>query len=247
MRSCLISVFASALILTAAPPANDPKAVQIAKDLVQAMGGEQAWQKAHFVRFDFKVEAGGKTMVDRSHLWDKQTGRYRLDDKTKDGKPRVALFNLATQKGDVYVNGKKLEGAALTDALKAAYATYINDVYWLMMPWKWLDPGVHLKYLGQKTRGGQTYDVVELTFDHVGLTPGDRYDAWVSPKTHMMEHWDYTLQSGTKGSWDWQYTETAGVKLASNHKDDGKQIDMGNVKVLSTVDEALFTDPTKKL
>ena len=248
MRQCLMCLLASTYLLTAATAVNDPKAVELAHEQMKAMGGEDAWQKAHFVRFDFKVNVGGKAVVDRSHLWDKQTGRYRLEDKTKDGKARVTLMNLATQKGDVYIDGKKLDTAASVPALKGAYATYINDVYWLMMPWKWMDQGVHLKSMGQKTRAGQAYDVVELSFDHVGLTPGDRYHAFVSPKSHMMEHWEYTLQGGDKGSWDWQYTETGGVKLASNHKtDDGKQIDMGAVKIMSSADDALFTDPAKKL
>jgi hypothetical protein len=204
--------------------------------------------RAHYVRFDFKVTAGGKVAVDRSHLWDKQTGRYRLEGKTKDGKAAVTLFNIGNQQGTAYIDGKKLEGEAAAKALKDAYATFINDVYWLSMPWKWMDPGVHLKSLGTKTRGTGTFDVVELTFDKVGLTPGDRYHAYVSPKSHLMEHWEYTLQSGDKGSWDWQYATTGGVKLASNHTSrDGKSINMGDVRVADTTDEALFSDPGKTL
>ena len=41
---------------------------------------------------------------------------------------------------------KKLEGAAAPAGVKEAYATWINDMYWLSMPWKWMDPGVNLKY-----------------------------------------------------------------------------------------------------
>lgn len=65
----------------------------------------------------------------------------------------------------------------------------------------------------------------------------------------MMEHWEYTLESGQKGSWDWEYTTTAGVKLAKTHRsEDGKsEINMGDVRVLDTVDAAYFTDATKPL
>ena len=228
--------------------AADAKATEIAQTMMSAMGGLDNWNRAHFVRYDFKVVAGGKTVVDRSHLWDKMTGRYRIDGKTKDGKPTVALFNTATQQGTAYVDGKKLEGEAATKAIKDAYATFINDMYWLSMPWKWMDMGVHLKYMGQKPRDKEQYDVVELTFGKVGLTPGDRYEAYVSPKTHLMEHWEYTLQSGNKGSWDWEYTTTGGIKLAKNHTSaDGKSINMGDVRVMDSVDDALFTDPSKPL
>src|SRR5260221_2234143 len=101
------------------------------------------------------------------------------------------------------------------------------------MPWKWLDEGVNLKYLGKKPQGGETCDVVELTFGKVGLIPGDRYHAFVSPKSHLMTHWEYTLQDGTKGAWDWQYTDSAGVKLAKTHLGpSGNSIDMGDVRIL---------------
>ena len=72
--------------------------------------------------------------AERSHLWDKMTGRYRLEGKTKDGKPTVTLLNLANQQGTAYVEGKKLEGAAAAEALKGAYGAFINDMYWLAMP-----------------------------------------------------------------------------------------------------------------
>ena len=63
----------------------DAKAVEIANTMMTAMGGLDNWNRAHFVRYDFKVNGGGKTVADRSHLWDKMTGRYRLEGKTKDG------------------------------------------------------------------------------------------------------------------------------------------------------------------
>jgi hypothetical protein len=227
----------------------DKKAREIAETMMQAMGGQDAWNRAHFVRFDFLVDIPSrKAKSERFHLWDKATGRYRLESKDKEGRQVVTLFNAGNQHGDVYANGKKLEGDARAAGLKAAYGAFINDMYWLAMPWKWLDMGVNLKHIGTKNLRGAPYDVVELTFGKVGLTPGDRYEAYVSPKSHLMEHWTYVLQSGNKGAWDWQYTTTGGIKLASNHSDgSGGSINMGNVEVLNQVDELLFTDPAKKL
>ena len=228
--------------------AADSTAVSIANKMMTAMGGMENWNRAHFVRFDFKVNIGGKTMADRSHLWDKRTGRYRLHGKTKDGQPTLTLFNVADRKGEAYVNGKKLEGAAATEALKSAYGSFINDMYWLAMPWKWLDAGVNLKHLGKKPHKGEQMDVVQLTFGNVGLTPGDSYLAFVSPRTNLMEHWEYKLQSGNTGVWDWEYVTTGGIKLASNHtKPGGDSIHMGKVQVLDKVDDAVFTDPSRSL
>jgi len=50
-------------------------------------------------------------------------------------KNRVVLMNLATKQGAVYVDGKKLEGPEAAKAIEAAYGAYINDFYWLAMPW----------------------------------------------------------------------------------------------------------------
>jgi hypothetical protein len=237
-----------AACLSAAENKSDAKALEIAKSMMKAMGGQEAWNAAHFVRYDFKVIAGGKTVVNRSHLWDKQTGRYRLEQTNKAGEGEVVLFNTATQKGTVYINHRKIDGAEVEKTVKDAYGSYINDMYWLSMPWKWLDAGVHLKYEGRQKQGTAEFDVVQLTFDQVGLTPGDRYRAFVSPASHLMTHWEYVLQGGNKGSWDWEYTTTGGIKLASNHtSEDGKSINMGTVRVLDVVADTYFTDPSRTL
>ncbi len=238
------------LACVGAPRANaadkrDEKALEIAHRMMREMGGEHGWDSVHLIRFDFKVVSNGKVMLDRHHLWDKATGRYRLETKTKDGREEVVLFNSGTKEGKVYVGGKQVEGAEASKDLKSAYAAYINDMYWLAEPWKWLDPGVNLKYEGTRERGGETYDVVHLTFGHVGLTPGDQYWAYVSRKSHLMTHWQYLLQNGKRGSWDWQYGDYGGIKLARNHisADKKTEINMGDVEVLSSVDDAYFTDP----
>lgn len=232
----------------AAGETRDAKSVEIANSMMTAMGGKQAWDSAKLVRYDFQVTREGKLVANRSHLWNKMTGRYRYETKTKDGKSQIVLFQMPAKTGDVWEDGKKLDGDAAGKAVEGAYKAFINDMYWLAMPWKWLDDGVNLKYMGKKPSRGESCDLVELTFKQVGLTPGDRYHAFVSPQSHLMVHWEYTLQSGNQGSWDWDYAETHGLKLAKNHTDaKGNQISMGDVRVLDSVDGAYFTDPAKML
>jgi len=237
----------AATLLPAADSHRDAKAEKLARTMTNAMGGEKAWYAAHFVRFDFRVNTGTKMEDDRAHLWDKMTGRYRMEERTKQGKLRVVLFNINDRRGVAYVAGKKLDVAAGTRAVKEAYEAFINDMYWLAMPWKWLDPGVNLQYLGPKTLGKENGEVVRLTFDHVGLTPGDRYDAFVSSQSHLMTRWDYKLEGGETGGWDWQYTDTGGIKLGKNHTSGKMSIDMGEVRVLDKVDDAFFSDPKRAL
>ncbi len=232
---------------------RDPKAVEVARAMMQAMGGEDAWNSAHFVRFDFKVKMGGKLVEDNAHLWDRKDGRYRFEHTTQEGKRQVVLFRISdyerNKAGEASLDGKKLEGDTSRKAVEDAYASYINDSWWLCMPWKWLATGVNLKYLGPQKHGGETADVVELTFQHVGLTPGDMYHAFVSQKLHLMGYWEYTLQSKEKGAWYWQYGDYKGVKLASNHVSSDRKmvINMGDVRILDVVEDAFFTDPLRSL
>ena len=243
----LLAMLAMASPLSAAP-APEGRAGQIAQAMMNAMGGHNAWNQTHFVRYDFTVKKNGKTMTSRSHLWDKWGGRYRVEFSPSAGHHEVVLFNTNTKQGTAWLDGKKLSGAANEKALKDAYGMFINDMYWLSMPWKWLDPGVHLRYMGKKPYQGKQYDVVELTFGHVGLTPGDRYDAYVSPDSHLMTHWQFRLQSGNTGAWDWQYGDYNGVKLAKTHTNaQGMEISMGDVHTMKQVDDAFFTDPAHML
>ncbi len=227
---------------------RDPKAVEVADAVHQAMGGMDKWNNSRYVRFDFKVGKPGEWRVDRHHLWDKWEGRYRFENTDKDGKRTTVLFNVNTKEGSVYLDGEKLAGDDAAKAIDQAYGSFINDMYWLSMPWKWNDPGVNLAYEGEKEYDGKPYDVVQLTFESVGLTPGDTYHAYVSKDSHLMTHWEYKLQSDRTGSWDWEYLESNGVKLAKTHTNaEGMQINMGDVKVSDTVDETLFTDPSKPI
>jgi len=109
--------------------------------MMQAMGGQEAWSSAHFVRFDFKVTAGGKMAVNNAHLWDRKDGRYRIERMPKDGKREVILFTIAgyerDKQGPAYLDGKKLEGDEAKKSLEGGYASYINDSWWLATPWKW--------------------------------------------------------------------------------------------------------------
>jgi hypothetical protein len=239
---------------TSANEQRDPKAVEVERAMVQAMGGEDAWNATHFVRFDFKLNAGGTLKQDNAHLWDRKDGRYRIERRLKGAKHEVDLFNIAEyerdKSGAVYVDGKKLEGDQARKLLEGAYRSYINDTWWLCMPWKWMATGANLKYIGTKARGRETFDVVEITFGHVGLTPGDMYHAFVSQKSHLMTHWEYTLSPESpvpvkQDSWDWEYGDFHGVKLATNHIDPHKvTINMGDVRVLDQVDDGFFTDPS---
>jgi hypothetical protein len=247
MKCIAVGALLCALWGIPAAAERDAKSEAVAHQMMKSMGGESAWNDARYVRFDFIVTMGGAERVNRSHLWDKYTGRYRLEQQTEKGR-RVVLFNANDKSGTVYLDGKQMSGTDADKQLESAYGAFINDMYWLAMPWKWMDPGVNLKHLGTRQHEGKPCDVVELTFRQVGLTPGDTYHAYVDQSSHLMVYWEYTLQSGNKGAWEWEYGDFGGLKLASNHTNaEGASINMGKVAVTSSIDETFFTDPGKSL
>ena len=136
---------------------------------MQALGGTEAWNKTRYLRFDFAVDRGGKNVMRRSHTWDKWTGRYRLEATTREGEAYLVLLNIGSKDGRAWLKGTELQGDEARKYLEQAYAAWVNDTYWLLMPYKMKDPGVALALDGEETKGGETWDKLRLTFDNVGL------------------------------------------------------------------------------
>lgn len=233
------------------PP--DLKAVITVEGMMDAMGGPAAWEKARYLRFDWVVERDGKEVAHVKHLWDRYDGRTRVEWETRDHKKVVALFNINTKTGHVHVDGHAAEGEELQKYLEQAYGRYINDGYWLLMPWKLKDPGVKLEYVSQTEMEGKKYDLVHISFEHVGLTPGDHYWAFINRETHLMDRWAYFLESYVKDKgepaldkatpWDWRdWRDVGGIKLAGEKVRLGEnaRIHFPVLKVLPEVEASVF-------
>ena len=211
-----------------ASAAKDPKAVEVAERSMTAMGGQERFAAARLLRFDFAPVRDGKVTGSYHHWWDRHRGAYRLEGVNKEGVPYRVLFDVNTKQGRAWLGARELAGEELAKQLEGAYGRFINDTYWLLMPWKWLDPGVNLAYEGKKTVDGSEYDVVTLSFETgTGLTSNDRYWAYVSTKTNLMERWEYVLENeegapgtGNPTPWTWEaWKETAaGVKLSTDRR-----------------------------
>jgi hypothetical protein len=227
-----MGLLAGAVVGMAAPAVaaeSDARAVKVAEDVMKALGGKEAWDKTRYVRFDFGFEREG-TLVTRAHTWDKWTGRYRLEGQTQQNEPFVVLMNVNTKEGQAWVKGQRQTGDEEKKLLERAYGTWINDTYWLLMPYKLRDPGVTLAYAGEAKEGNATYDKVLLTFDNVGLTPKDKYWVWVNRDTHLVDRWDFVLKGEDVPPTTFRWTDwkTVGqVKLAGervNPKDNRKLV-----------------------
>ena len=257
MRLALSPLAPAALLAAALVPTpsslraearQDSKAVALADRVMEALGGTEAWNDTRYLRFDFAVDREGKTVVRRAHTWDKWTGRYRVDATTREGDPLVVLMNVNTREGSAYLKGKKLEGEEARKYLEQAYGMWVNDTYWLLMPYKMKDPGVTLSYAGVERKGGEAWDKVRLTFEDVGLTPKDKYWAYVNRKTGLVDRWDFVLKGEDKppSSFSWKNWKAHGrIQLADDRVNaaDGTRIYFPVLEVPGSVPEGVFTTP----
>jgi hypothetical protein len=255
--ACAAALAIVCLAAGTAPPAfdprqSDPRAVAIADLVMAALGGQRAWDETRYLRFAFAVDKGQARVAYRTHLWDRWDGRLRFETTGKDGVTLVVLLNVRTREGEAYRGAKKLETAEAKPVLEEAYEAWINDSYWLLMPYKMRDPGVRLQYAGEETRNGDTYDRVLLSFNGVGLTPGDRYWAFINRKTHLMDRWSYILQDDPPGReptvWDWKsWTRYGRILLApekvSERKDGLVRISHPILQVYETLADLYFSRP----
>lgn len=161
---------------------SDTRAIQIADEVMNAMGGRKAWDETRFISWTFFER--------RKLLWDKQAGKCRIEWLKR---PLTVTVDLNTGTGKVNLNGvEQTHPDSLAKYLDLGKKVWINDSYWLVMPFKLKDSGVTLKYLGDsKTEAGAAADLLQLTFNNVGVTPENKYHVWVDKKTRLVTQWAY--------------------------------------------------------
>lgn len=217
---------------------SDARAVEIADQVMEAMGGRRAWDSARYLTWNFFGR--------RRHVWDKWTGDVRIEGEDREtGEPYVVLMNLETGVGRVWGGGSEVtDPEQLAARLDAGAAAWINDSYWLFMPYKLKDSGVTLRYLGERTMlDGRPADVLELTFQGVGRTPENKYDVYVASDSGLVEQWDYYADAGDpepRFQLPWHEWKRYGDILLSADRGENDHTDLG---VLEDVPRSVFESP----
>ena len=246
--------------------ALETRADSVAMQLFEAHGGPEAWPAAPYLRFDFGIRQGDQTRVAAKHLWNRETGDYRLEWGPSPDSQYVALFNVnafgeaaseaAPDAGEVYLNGAAVDSAAHATRMQQAQQRFVNDSYWLLAPLKVFDPGVNRAYVADSS--GAEHEVIQLTFGDVGMTPGDRYWLYVNAETGQLDRWAFNLQSmpddAPARAFDWtdyQSFETPGgtVRLAASKPavGGGAAIVFPTLDMPSDVPAAMFSSPDPQL
>ena len=213
---------------------EDPDVTRVHREMIRTIAPDGGWEDARYLEFDWVVRPDDDPMV-RSHRFDRWEGQARVEMSQDDGE-LVASFPVdAPEDGTVALDGEPLEGDEAREALESAHQAHINDSYWLLMPYKWADPGVTAEYVGEEEDDdGQTWEVVELRFDDVGLTPDNVYRGFVNPESGRMERWyHYQDADADPSPADWVEWETFGpIQLATRRERDGELfIGFDNIRV----------------
>lgn len=211
---------------------SDARAIELADKAMLAMGGRAAWDRTRYITWRF---FGG-----RLHVWDKWTGNHRFEEDDL-----VVLHNIHTHEGRAWRAGEPVVDAdTLAARLDRAHAAWINDAYWLVMPYKLKDSGVTLTYVEEgMTEEGLPAHIVELTFRDVGRTPQNRYRVWLDIHTGLVSQWAFYRNAadeepGFVMPWaNWQ--PYGGILL----NDDFGRRRHSDIAVFDDLPESVFTDP----
>lgn len=212
---------------------SDPEAIALADSVMLAMGGRKAWDNTRFISWTFFGR--------RNLLWDKKEGNVRIEipsDST------VMMVNVFDKKGKALMQGNEItETDSLAKLMDRAEAIWINDAYWLIMPFKLKDSGVTLKYKGQDTTlTGKPAEVLTLTFDNVGNTPQNKYQVYIDPDSKLVVQWDYFSKAEDEApriSSPWtDYKQYGQILLSSGRGNRG----LSNIAVYDEVPQEVFTD-----
>jgi hypothetical protein len=157
----------------------------------------------------------------------------------------VVVVDIADGSGRAWVAGVEVTDAErLATLTRGAREAWINDAYWLVMPYKLKDSGVTLTHAGEGTMAdGRAADVLQLTFEGVGVTPQNKYRVYVARDTGLVEQWDFFTEAGDaepRFTTPWHgWTQHGAILLCG----DRGQRQITDIAVHETVPESVFTGP----
>ena len=213
---------------------GDSVALNLAAQVLETNGGQKAWTDSRYIAWTF---FGRRRLV-----WDKWGQEVRIH--YTDGSMDMSL-HIPDTTGMVWKNGVAMtEPDSLDKYLNQAYRTWINDSYWVFMPYKLKDSGVTLRYVGEgQMADGRAADILELTFANVGVTPENKYHVAIAKDTHLVEEWSFFEKfSDEKPAFTtpWSNWKKYGNILLSDDRGKAKHTDL---HVYETLPESVFTDP----
>ncbi|MDG3580803.1 MULTISPECIES: hypothetical protein [Galbibacter] len=167
--------------------------------------GFENWNKVDEIKFTFNV--------------DRDTVHFERSWEWRPKKNEITLIK----------NGEELDfnrSQILSDQELAADKNFINDVYWLLAPYKLIwDDGIEYKdpILSQAPISKDSLQKVTIVYSSEGgYTPGDAYDFYID-KDNMVKEWVYRENNDPTNcmitTWE-DYKDIEGLKIATMHQNE---------------------------
>ena len=197
---------------------NDTETPQLsdAEMLAQAYGIDN-FNKIKQLRYTFNVARNDTVLVSRKWLWNKESGEITMINK---------------QDTVNYLQSN------VTEDLKKADHSFINDKYWLLFPFQLVwDKDMTCTNMGVNKAPISGKEMTKLTIQYGnegGYTPGDAYDLYLD-EDWIIQEWEFRKSGkespGSVITWE-GYKDFNGIKVATDHlnNDSGLRIYFTDIK-----------------
>ncbi len=175
------------------------KADALAMKMLEAMNYEE-FKKAELISWTFR---------DKNHYqWRPQEGKVSVSWNDF----RVELITENPDSSSALKHAQSLEGDEKTDAITYALDNFNNDSFWVVAPFKVMDPGTVREIVREDAQ-----DKLLVRYTNGGTTPGDVY-VWKLDQNYQPQNFQMWVSilpfQGVEAKWsEWQAT-TAGYQLA---------------------------------
>mgnify|MGYP007082186859 CR=1 FL=1 len=170
---------------------GQPSKTAVEAKLWDAIGGKENWRNARYFMFSC-VGGGDHAFVqgERKYLWDKQTGNCRFEGITADDETIIALLNIKTGKGTVYLSGAKLDNPKTTqDILEEVSDEFGKDACLLFLPTALEGSQVSYTVSGEKLVGSQRFAVVHIKNQKTSFEATIDGQLYVDTQTGQVQRW----------------------------------------------------------
>lgn len=222
--------------------ATGERADALARSIEKAID-KDAWERTGAVKWIF----AGKNR----HLWDRQRHLDRViwDDV-------YVLCDLSKQTGVAFQQRKRVTGSAEKKLIAKAYASWINDSFWLNPVVKFFDAGVTRSVIDATPGQNPGAPALLISYGGGGLTPGDSY-LWLLPeggesagaaasgallRPRAWRMWVSIIPiKGVENSWDGWIQLATGAWVSTHHQVGGTslKLDLTEVAGAATLKELL--------
>lgn len=217
------AAFCGSIHLACGVAKADDDVMTLVQRMLSGMGGQHRFDQLRCLTFAFEIEQSGRISTTRRWTLDRMKHRVRLDLDTDDGLVSM-LFEVDGPAGVALHRGEPAPAAEQAELVDHARSLWRNDSYWLLMPWKLCDPGVHLELLPDSDFSGRHHKRIQVKFDAgTGSTPRDVYELFLDAESCELVRFAFRQQRNAADqpmaifNWlDWQ--TVGGVRFSCERR-----------------------------